>query len=153
MIDIPDLGADRKPEAKPFESDRVGLLDTRFIPVRLPIRLLGGQPGFLMQHRQIPLEGPKKRRVAVCTVLDEGPGSSDHHAEDAAQLGNPGPSPARLLHQDATTGLLEVGKFADLVVIDQDITELPADQIDSARSMATLLQGEAIYDPEGIFAE
>ncbi len=62
-------------------------------------------------------------------------------------------NPARLLHQDNMTGTIEVGKFADLVVIDRDITELPVDQIGAAQVMATLLQGEAVFDADGVFGE
>lgn len=62
-------------------------------------------------------------------------------------------NPATLLHQDKTTGSLAVGKFADLVVINQDILEIPISQIGEAKIVATLLQGEPVYDPEGLFAE
>lgn len=60
-------------------------------------------------------------------------------------------NPARLLHQDKTTGSIEAGKFADLVVIDRDITDIPVKQIGKAKVVATLLQGEAVYDPDGMF--
>ncbi|GAA4126377.1 amidohydrolase [Aminobacter aganoensis] len=62
-------------------------------------------------------------------------------------------NPARLLHQDRTTGSLEVGKFADLVVIDRDITAIPVAQIGKARVVATLLQGKPVYDPDEMFEE
>ena len=62
-------------------------------------------------------------------------------------------NPARLLHQDDMTGTIEVGKFADLVVIDQDITDIPVHQIESATVAATLLQGEVVFDAEGLFGE
>ena len=62
-------------------------------------------------------------------------------------------NPARLLHQDKTTGTLEVGKFADLVVIDRDITAIAVDQIGAAKVLATLLQGEVVFDAERVFAE
>jgi len=62
-------------------------------------------------------------------------------------------NPARLLHQDKTTGSIEVGKFADLVVVDRDITEIPVKQIGKAKVVATLLQGEAVYDPDKMFEE
>lgn len=62
-------------------------------------------------------------------------------------------NPAYLLHQDKTTGTLEVGKFADLVVIDRDITAIPVDQIGAAKVTATLLQGKPVFDAEGLFAE
>ena len=62
-------------------------------------------------------------------------------------------NPAKLLQQADTTGSLEPGKFADLVVIDQDITEIPVSDIEHAKVTATLLQGEPVYDPEDQFAE
>lgn len=62
-------------------------------------------------------------------------------------------NPARLLHQDKTTGSIEVGKFADLVVIDRDITEIPVKQVGEAQVVATLLQGKPVYDPDGMFDE
>ena len=43
------------------------------------------------------------------------------------------------------------GKFADLVVIDQNLLELPPQRISEAQVTATLLQGEAIFDPAGLF--
>lgn len=62
-------------------------------------------------------------------------------------------NPARLLHQDKKTGTLEVGKFADLVVIDSDITQAPLDQIGTAKVVATLLQGKPVFDAAGAFSE
>ena len=62
-------------------------------------------------------------------------------------------NPAKLLQQADTTGSLEPGKFADLVVIDQDITKIPVSQIGQAKVVATLLQGEPVFDAEGRFAK
>lgn len=62
-------------------------------------------------------------------------------------------APARLLRQAETTGSIEVGKFADLVVIDRDILDMAVEQIDQAKVVATLLQGDAVYDALGLFAE
>jgi len=60
-------------------------------------------------------------------------------------------NPARLLKQDKTTGSLEVGKFADIVVIDRDITKIAVKDIGKAKVVATLLQGDPVYDPKGLF--
>lgn len=60
-------------------------------------------------------------------------------------------NPARLLKQDKTTGSLEVGKFADIVVIDRDITKVAVKDIGKAKVVATLLEGDLVYDPKGLF--
>ena len=52
---------------------------------------------------------------------------------------------AYLLHQDEVTGSIEVGKFADLVVIDRDITDIPISNISRARVLLTILEGEEVF--------
>lgn len=60
-------------------------------------------------------------------------------------------NPARLLQQHETTGSLEVGKFADIAVLDRDITKIKPSEIGKAKVVATLLQGKPVYDPDRIF--
>lgn len=52
---------------------------------------------------------------------------------------------AFLLHQEDSTGSIEVGKFADLVVIDRDITTIPINNISRAQVLLTILEGEEVY--------
>lgn len=52
---------------------------------------------------------------------------------------------AYTLRQEQSTGSLEVGKQADLVVLDQNIFELPVKQIGQAKVLWTLLGGEEVY--------
>ncbi len=59
--------------------------------------------------------------------------------------------PARLLRHDETTGSLEPGKFADLVILEHNLFELPSERIGDAGVVATLLQGEPVYDPGRMF--
>ena len=55
---------------------------------------------------------------------------------------------AYTLRQEKDTGSLEVGKQADLLVLDQNIFELPTQQIGKAKVLWTLLGGEETYrDP------
>jgi predicted amidohydrolase len=60
-------------------------------------------------------------------------------------------NPAILLNHDNMTGTLEVGKYADFVVLDIDLLELQPEKIDQAMIVSTFLQGKTVYDPNGVF--
>ena len=49
-------------------------------------------------------------------------------------------------HRDATTGSIEIGKLADLVVMDRDIARGPANRLGDARVLLTLVQGEPVFE-------
>jgi hypothetical protein len=46
---------------------------------------------------------------------------------------------------DKETGSIEVGKLADLIVIDKNLFDIPARDISEARVMLTLFEGESVY--------
>ena len=46
---------------------------------------------------------------------------------------------------DADTGSVEVGKYADLVVLSENLFEIPIANISDAKVTATLLEGELVY--------
>ena len=48
-------------------------------------------------------------------------------------------------HLDATTGSIEVGKDADLVVLDRDLLSIPPAELSSAAVQLTLVGGERVY--------
>jgi predicted amidohydrolase YtcJ len=52
---------------------------------------------------------------------------------------------AWLMHLEQTTGSIEPGKAADIVVLDRNIFRLPAAQVGSAQVLMTLLDGQTIY--------
>ncbi|SCF18160.1 hypothetical protein GA0074695_4078 [Micromonospora viridifaciens] len=53
------------------------------------------------------------------------------------------------LHQEDVTGSIEVGKFADLIVIDQDLFGIPTEKISDTKVLMTMLKGEVVYsDPD-----
>jgi predicted amidohydrolase YtcJ len=54
---------------------------------------------------------------------------------------------AWLAFDDDDRGSLEVGKLADVAVLDASYLRVPAERISELRSVLTLLGGEAVYDP------
>jgi len=50
------------------------------------------------------------------------------------------------LHQDEAIGSLEVGKFADLIVLDRNPLQIPAEDIANTRVLETLVGGNVVYD-------
>ena len=55
------------------------------------------------------------------------------------------------LRHDDKTGSIEVGKFADLVILNKNILEMPVRQIGRVKVDATLFRGEAVFDRVGLF--
>ncbi len=53
---------------------------------------------------------------------------------------------AYAMKQDATTGSLEVGKRADLVIVDRDILSIDPETIADTKAVATYLDGRLVYD-------
>ncbi len=52
---------------------------------------------------------------------------------------------AHELHEDDVTGSLQVGKFADLIVIDRNPLKVPADEIANVRVLETVVGGRTVY--------
>ena len=52
------------------------------------------------------------------------------------------------LHQDLQTGSLEVGKLADLIVIDRNFLEIPAEQIADIKVLQTVVGGQVVYQSD-----
>jgi len=48
-------------------------------------------------------------------------------------------------HQDTTTGSIEVGKLADLVVLDGNLFDVPAVRISEVKVLLTFLDGELVF--------
>jgi predicted amidohydrolase YtcJ len=52
------------------------------------------------------------------------------------------------LHEEKVTGSLEVGKLGDLVVLDQNITQIPLDDISNTDVLMTMVGGQEVWvDP------
>lgn len=53
-------------------------------------------------------------------------------------------------HLDDVSGSIEVGKLADLVVLDRELARERPDRLGDARVLLTLVEGEAVYDDESL---
>ncbi|MGY4691481.1 amidohydrolase [Salibacterium sp. K-3] len=53
---------------------------------------------------------------------------------------------AKTLNVEHRTGSIEIGKAADLIVIDRDLFHIPPEDIHNVRVCQTLLDGEVVYD-------
>jgi predicted amidohydrolase YtcJ len=56
---------------------------------------------------------------------------------------------AYLSFSEKETGSIEVGKVADLIVVDKNLFEIPASQIHEAKVLLTLLDGKEVYRAPG----
>ena len=50
------------------------------------------------------------------------------------------------LHQDNVTGSIEVGKFADLILLDRDPLKIPAEDIANVQVLETVVGGQTMYE-------
>ena len=62
-------------------------------------------------------------------------------------------NPATLLQHNATTGSIEPNKLADFAILDRDLFTVSADGLDGATVVATIFNGDIVYDPEGILSD
>jgi predicted amidohydrolase YtcJ len=53
---------------------------------------------------------------------------------------------AWLMHQDDRAGSIEVGKRADLVLLDRNLYDIPVEGINAATVQLTLFEGEVVYE-------
>ena len=75
--------------------------------------------------------------------LGDDPGLSPRAVLEAATI-----NAAYQLHQDTVAGSLEVGKFADLIVLDRNPLTIPAEDMANVRVLETMVGGNVVYRAE-----
>jgi predicted amidohydrolase YtcJ len=52
---------------------------------------------------------------------------------------------AQVVMQEKENGSIEVGKYADMVVLDRNLFEIPVENIDSTKALFTIFEGKTVY--------
>ena len=73
--------------------------------------------------------------------LGEDPGLSREVVLEAATI-----NAAYELHEDDVTGSLEVGKFADVIVLDRNPLKIPSEDIAHVKVLETVVGGRTVYE-------
>jgi predicted amidohydrolase YtcJ len=72
--------------------------------------------------------------------------SQDHGLSRAAAIRAITLNSSYELHQDRSTGSLEVGKLADFIVLDRDFFSIAAEQIAEIKVLLTVVGGKVVYE-------
>jgi len=132
-LNLPVLGEERVQRMYPIGS-----------VVRAGGRIVGGSDWNVSSPN--PLEaievGVRRQdpRTADGPVLNENERVSLETMIDAYTI-----NAAWLMHHENSTGSIEVGKRADIVVLDRNLFEIPVTEINEARVVETLLDGETVW--------
>jgi len=107
-------------------------------------RIVGGSDWSVSSANPLEaIETAVRRQDAIESsgpVLNEGERISLASMIDAYTI-----NAAWLMHHENRVGSIAPGMRADVVVLDRDLFEIPAEQISEARVVMTLLDGEVIY--------
>ncbi|GAC1640578.1 MAG: amidohydrolase [Candidatus Acidiferrum sp.] len=80
--------------------------------------------------------------------LGEDPGLSRTSVLRAATI-----NAAYQLHEDDVTGSVEIGKFADLILLDRDPLKIPAEDIANVKVVETIVGGRSVYEASAQHSE
>ncbi len=136
---LPILGAERAGWQYPFASlHRLGtiLCSGSDWPVSSPDPLLAAH---VAVNRVPPPGGSRGDQDPVAPFLPEQRLDLETQLR-AATLGS-----AYINHADGETGSIEVGKLADLAVLDRDVVQAPRSEIGLARVVLTLVGGDPVH--------
>ena len=53
---------------------------------------------------------------------------------------------AYIMNQDDLVGSIEIGKYADIIILDQNLFEIPVNKISETKVLKTILAGKVVFD-------
>lgn len=95
--------------------------------------------------------GPLSPLGTIARALDRPDNSSQSVPDIATAIEMMTINVAYHFHQEDRTGSISVGKRADMIVLDKNITAIPTKEIASTKVLSTLLDGKVVYDRLGLF--
>jgi predicted amidohydrolase YtcJ len=103
----------------------------------------------------VPNANPWRGLEAIVTRRDpEGERPGQFHPEQAIDLVSAieifTRNGAHAMRLEQVTGSIEAGKFADMIVLDRNLFEIPADEIGDVQVLLTLLEGNVVYESDAI---
>ena len=148
-LTIPFLGPERTSWQYPFGGlvrDGARLVCGSDWPVSSPNPLWGMH---VAVNRWAP-DGYADAAGARAGADGEGPFLPDQAVDLATAIAGYTTAAAWVNHLEAETGSIEVGKLADLVVLDRNLFERPLAEIGQATALLTLVEGEKVYEAPGL---
>lgn len=136
-INLPAVGAERVERMYP-----IGSL------VRAGARIAGGSDWFVSTvDPMLAIETAVRREDPAGRVA--GVLNADERVDLAAMIAAYTINGAWLAGEEERLGSIETGKLADVVVLDRDVFEVPAEEIGDARVVLTIVGGEIVHEPPG----
>ncbi len=132
---IPVLGEERAQQAFPFRNLHES-----------GATLVAGSDWPVTTHEPLPaIEVALRRQDPFDDSPDAPSANPDQNLDLEAILAAYTINGAYLMQQEDVIGSIEVGKYADLVVLDQNLFEIPVHEISDTQVLLTLLEGEEVY--------
>ena len=112
-------------------------------------RIVGGSDFFVTDMN--PLQAIEVAVTRQDPYLNEGPVLNENERVDLATMIEAYTiNGAYMMQLDDQQGSIEVGKRADLIVLDRNLFEIPAYEINEAQVLMTLFDGEVVYQADSM---
>jgi len=140
-LDVPLIGRERSNRMYPIGSVH-----------RAGGRIVGGSDYFVTDMN--PLQAIEVAVTRQDPYTNDGPVFDESERVDLATMIDAYTiNGAHMMELEDEQGSIEVGKRADLVVLDRNLFEIPVYEINDAQVVMTLFDGDVVYRAEGLWSE